>query len=884
MRTLRRWLQRISVALTDKRDEDRLRQEVDEHIALLTDEFVRSGMPAVEARRQAMMKFGAVEALKEEYREKAGMLWIDNLRRDTRFALRQLRKAPGFASMAIAILAIGIGASTAIFAFVDAALIRPLPYPEPSRLVYVTETIALFPRANLSYKDYLDWRAMNHVFTSLEIYTGHGEILTTPTGKEIVNGESVSAGFFRTLGVAPILGRDFHDGEDTPNAPNTVILSYAAWQKRFAGKSDIIGQSVTLSDGPYAIVGVLPKDFDFAPRGGTEFWTPFHASADPKSCAQRRSCHNLNGIARLKEGVTVAAALSEMTLIAQQLEKQFPDSNRGQGALVIPLSELIVGDIRPVLLMLLSGALLLLVIACVNVASLLLVRSERRKRELNIRGALGASPARLLMQFVTEAVVLVGAGSALGVLFASQAIHILLGLISDDMLSGMPFLQGLSLNPHVAGFALVISIIAAALFAITPLLRLPWRNFRDGLAEGERGSAGRWRSFGGKMVVLELATAMVLLVGAGLLGKSFYRLLHVGIGFDAEQLAMVRISAPQERYKDEAAQVSLARQVVSTISALPGVKSVALASTPPVSFNGNTDWVRIVGRPYNGVHNEVNERDVSAEFFSTLRVRLLRGRFFTDAEDASKPQVMIINQAFARKYFPGEDPIGQHIGDTDLSPKSIREIVGVVDDVREGALDSEIVPAEYHPLNQDPSRNYSVIARADQANSALAAEMSRAIRQMDPSVVAFGETTMEQRIHDSNTARLHRSAAWLVAGFAALALLLGVAGLYAVIAYSVNQRTREIGVRMALGAQRASVYRMILTEAGWLTGMGLVTGIVASMGAVTLMKKMLFGVSRWDFPTLIAVTLLLGAAALLASFVPARRAASVSPVEALRTE
>lgn len=883
MKAIRRLLARTSTSIAG-RDEERLKSEIEEHLALQTDEFIRSGMSPEEARRQAILKFGPVESIKEDYRDDAGLHLLEDFLRDMKFSLRQLRHNPGFAWTAIAVLAIGIAAGTAIFAFVDAALIRPLPYPQPDRLVYVTESIQMFPRANLSYLDYLDWKRMNHVFTSLEIYSGRGEILNTTTGREPVSGESVSAGFFRTLGVKPVLGRDFHDGEDEPNAPLTVIISYATWHKRFGGRPDVIGQTAPLVSGPTTIVGVLPKDFDFAPRGGTEFWTPFHAAADKQACEQRRSCHNLNGIARLKDGVTVAAALAEMTLIAQQLEKQYPDSNRGQGATVISLSELIVGDIRPVLLMLLCGAALLLVIACINVSSLLLVRSERRKREINIRGALGASPGRLFLQFLTEGIVLVAAACVLGLLLAGEAIQVLLGLISKDMLAGMPFLQGLRLNWHVLLFAGAVAVMAIVLFSIVPILRLPWRNFREGMAEGSRASSGHWRKFGGKMVVVELATAMVLLVGAGLLGKSFYRLLHVDIGFDAAHLAMVRVAASDDKYKPDVAQVALARRIVSTISALPGVKSVALASTPPVSFNGNTDWVRIVGRPYNGVHNEVNERDVSADFFQTLHARLLRGRFFTDAEDASQPNVVVINQAFAKKYFPGEDPIGQHIGDTDLTPKSIREIVGVVDDIREGALDSEIFPAEYHPLNQDPSRFYSVIARTERMDGSVATEMARAIRRLDPAIVAFNETTMEQRMHDSQTARLHRSAAWLVAGFAALALLLGIVGLYGVIAYSVNQRTREIGVRMALGAERATIYGMVLTEAGWLVAAGIVIGIVASLAAVSLMKKVLFGVDRWDLPTLVTVALLLGVSALLASFFPARRAASVSPVEALRVE
>ena len=880
MKTLRRWLARTSTSIAG-RDEERLRSEIEEHLALQTEEYIRSGMSPQDARRQAILKFGAVEAIKEDYRDGAGLHLVENFLRDMKFSLRQLRHNPGFAWTAIAVLAIGIAASTAIFAFVDAALIRPLPYPDPNRLVAVTESIAMFPRANLSVADYYDWKARNHVFSSFDFYNGQSDLLSTPSGTELVPGTRVSAGFFRTLGVKPILGRDFHDGEDQLNAPRVALLSYATWQKRFGGRHDVVGQSVTLSGNPFTIIGVLPRDFDFAPAGGTEFWKAFHVEM---GCDQRRSCHGLLGIARLKAGVTVSAAQEEMKGIAGQLEKEYPDSNKGQGAVVDPLSEIIVGDIRPILLMLLAGSGLLLVIACVNVSSLLVVRSERRHREISIRGALGASPARLFLQFVSESLVLVVAGVALGVVLAGRSIRILLALISKDMLVRMPFLNGLGVNSHVLLFTAAMALVMVIIFAIVPAIRLPRRDLRESMEQGGRGSAGNWRRFGGKLVVVELATAMVLLVGAGLLGKSFYRLLHVETGFATDHLAMLRINAPDQKYKTNAAQIALQRRVVATVSALPGVQSVGLVSYPPLSFNGNTDWIRFVGYPYNGQHNEVNERDVSAGFFDTIRAKLVRGRFFREDEDDSKAQVVVINKALADKYLPGEDPIGKRVGDTSLSPKSIKEIIGVVDNIREGSLDSQILPAEYHPVNQEPRTSYTVIARTANQEESVLREMDQAVRQIDPGIAIFAETTMEQRMHDSQTAHLHRSAAWLVAGFAALALLLGVVGLYGVIAYSVNQRTREIGVRMALGAQRATVYRMVLSEAGWLVLAGIIAGIVGSLGAVSLMKKVLFGVSRWDVSTLGAVALLLGASALLASFFPARRAASVSPVEALRVE
>lgn len=807
---------------------------------------------------------------------------IDNLTQDLRFTLRQLRKNPGFTSTAILMLALGMCASVAIFAFVDAALFKPLPYRNPATLLGVYEHIDLCPRCNLSYLDYVDWKKLNKVFKSLELYHGGGYILTTPSGVEPAPAVQISAGFFRTLGVAPALGRDFYAGEDRPGAPRTVMLSHDSWMKRYGGKSDVIGRSVTLDNNPYVIIGVLPVDFHFAPQGLAEFWAMEDGTG---SCEKRRSCHNSFGIARLKDGVTIQAAQADTSLIAAQLEKQYPDSNHGQGALVLPLSEVIVGTIRPILLVLLGGAGLLLLIACVNVASLLLVRAESRRREMSVRSALGASRVRLIRQFVTEGLVLVAAGSLLGLASASWAMQLLTRLIPAGMLAGMPFLQGLGLNLRVALFGCGIALLAAVLFSGTPALRLSFAEMREGLGEGSRGSAGNtWRRLGSKLVVVELATAMVLLVGAGLLGQSLYRLLHVDLQFQPDHMATLMIGAPDSTYGKDPQSVALARQIMNRVLSLPGVTSAGTSSVFPVSFNGNTDWIRFVGRPYNGQHNEVNEREVSAGYFAAIGAKVLRGRYFTETEDDTKPKVAIINQALAKKYFPGEDPIGKVIGDTELTPKSLRQIVGIVDDIREGSLEAEIWPAEYLPFNQNPGTYMSLVVRTSQSEQTTLPALTALIREIDPNIVTFDVRSMRDRIGHSTSAYMHRSSAWLVGGFAVLALLLGVVGLYGVIAYSVSQRTREIGVRMALGAEPNSVYALILKEAGWLTCAGIFVGMICSLAATTLMGKLLFGIRSWDVPTLIAVAAVLGVSALAASFIPARRAASVNPVDALRAE
>ncbi|HYV14048.1 MAG TPA: ABC transporter permease, partial [Pyrinomonadaceae bacterium] len=662
----------------------------------------------------------------------------------------------------------------------------------------------------------------------------------------------------------------------------TVILSYASWQKRFGGKQEIIGQPLSLDETPFTIIGVLPENFHFAPVENVEFWTALNPSG---GCLSRRSCHSLHGIARLKDGLTIEAALADVTRIAKDLEVQYPDSNRNQGATVAPLSEVIVGDVKPILLLLLGGAALLLLIACINVASLLLVRSETRRRELSVRRALGATRARLMRQFVIEGLVIVVAGSAVGLISSHWAMKILKGLIPSDMMAGMPYLNDLGLNPRVLIFALALAGFAAIVFSLTPAFRLSTLEVREGMAEGGRGNAGKvWTRIGSKLVILELTTAMVLLVGAGLLGKSFYRLLQVGPGFETKQLITMKLSAPLSAYGEDPKAVALQRRIVDQVKNLPGVTSVALAETLPLRSNGNTNWIRFVGRAFNGEHNEVNQRGVSSEYLATLQANLLRGRMFTDAEDLNKPQVVVINQTLAKKFFPGEDPIGQRFGDIDLEPKSIKEVIGVVDDIREGSLDSEIWPAYYYSLNQRPDVEYSVVARTSQAGESVIPTVADAIRRIDSRISISGETTMTARVNDAPAVYLRRSSTWLVGGFAAVALLLGVIGLYGVIAYSVSQRTREIGVRIALGAQRAAVYRLIMKEAGTLALAGIVIGTGCAIIAASLMRKLLFGTPPWDLTTLICVAAVLGTSALLASFLPARRAASVDPISALRAE
>jgi predicted permease len=882
MNAVGRWWRKVKVLLGRETFAGELDEEMAFHREQMAKKLEAEGMTPEAAQFAAMRQFGNAMRMRERSHEVVGFR-AETVAQDMRFAVRQLRKNPGFAVTAILMLALGIGASTAIFGFVDAAMIEPLPYAQPNRLVDVAEKSSTFPRSNLSRADFEDWQRMNKTLSSLDAYSGTGYLLRVGSVSAPVAAGRVSDGFFHTLGVQPVLGRDFRPGEDKPGAAKVVMLEYGTWMQRFGGRRDVIGQTVSLSGDPYTIVGVLPQNFAFQPRSNAELWTPLGNKGE---CEQRRSCHNLYAVGRLRDGVTVEKAQADFKKIAAQLEIQYPGSNQGQSAHVAPLSGLIVGQVRPILLTLLAGAGLLLVIACVNVASLLLVRSESRRREVAVRGALGATPARLVRQFVTEGLLLAVAGCGAGVLTAVGTIAVLKALMPKLMLDGAPFVRNVGLNAHTVLFAGGVAVLAAAILALTPVLRLALRDVHAALSEGGRGAASRfWRRMGANLVVAELTVAMVLLAGAGLLGKSLYRLLHVEVGFDASHVATLQVMAPENAYPKPENMLPLYSLIKSRLLSLPGVEAVGMTSDLPVQCNCDTDWIRIEGKPFHGEHNEVLQRDVNPEYLSTvMNARLIEGRVFTDTDDMKHPQVTVINETMAKKYFPGEDPLGKRIGNGRLDPDSMRSVVGVIADMREGALDDEPWPAEYFSIYHGADDGFAVAVRTAGDEKALLPEMVKAVRGIDGNLGVYGEITMEDQIGGSPTAMIHRFSAWLVGGFAAMALVLGVVGLYGVVAYSVSQRTREIGVRMALGAQRSAVHRLILKEAGLLAGIGIALGLGCSVGAGLMMKSLLFGVRSWDLSTLMGVAVLLGAFALLASFIPARRAARVNPVEALRSE
>jgi macrolide transport system ATP-binding/permease protein len=627
---------------------------------------------------------------------------------------------------------------------------------------------------------------------------------------------------------------------------------------------------------------VLPREFHFAMRAA-EFFTTIQ---DGDHCEHSRGCHNLDGgFGRLRDGVSLQTAALEMKAIAGRLEKEYPDSNKGRSARLAPFRDAVVGDVRSTLLVLSSGAGLLLLIAYVNVASLLLVRAESRKRETVVRAAMGASVGRLMRQFVTEGAVLVAAAVALAIPSASVAIPWLFSLIPERRLRGLPYFRDVGLHPRVLLFLGAAALLAAVMFSLIPATRLSLSNLREKLGEGGRGSSGSlWRRLGANLVTAELAIAMVLLASAGLLGKSLYRMFHVDLNFNPSNLATLEIDRHAAGYQTSDQERMLSERLVERISAVPGVVSAAHANELPITCNCGSTEVRALGRPWYKRRDQALERETSAAYFKVLQARLIAGRFYTEADDSSKPRVVVINRALARRLFPDENPVGRTIGDAQLSSASLAQVIGVVDDIREGDLVEPLAPALYYPFQQNIAGTLFLVVRTRQDPALINPSLVRAIHQVDPNLGVRNEFVMDDRINDSPAAFLNRSSAWLVGAFAASALLLGAIGLYGVIAYSVGQRTREIGVRMALGAQRGSVYRLILGQAGFLAAVGIAIGLGCSILAARFLKSLLFGVQSWDVPTFTAVAVALAICALLASYLPARRAASVNPVEALRAE
>jgi len=896
-----RILRRLRLRLRSLFRGDRLERELHEEMAFHLDELARQeiarGRPADAAAFEAHRVFGGVARWQEECRDMRKVGAIEHRVQDLRFAIRQLVRYRGFASAAIVVPALGIAACVAIFGFVDAALIEPMPYTQPSRLVTVFGTrpdlAAARNRGSVSYLDFRDWQKRSRTFSSLAAYDVRaGFLLETVSDTEFVPGVRVTSGFFQTLGVTPVLGRTFDPNEEGNGAPPAVVISYAAWQKRFAGSPDVLGQTVTLQSPwlgnaeSHLVIGVLPPGFHFPMTQQAEFWATIRR---PQPCWGNRNCRSLESIARLADGTTAQAASAEMTGILEQLQREYPDQHRSaEVAKLVSLRDVMLGDVGRVLILLLAGSLLLLLIASANVTSLVLARTDSRVAEIALRHALGASSPRLVLQFFTEALVLAIIAGALGMLLAFLGMSFLSSLLTADMISRMPYLQEIGLKPRPILFAVVVTVLVGSVFALTPLTRISLAAMLPGLRDDRRTTGTTWRRFGAHSVVAQLALAIVLLVGAGLLSRSLYRLLHVDIGFNAQQLAglfvnprSMPMTSPDSTGASTEQPGAVARQIAERVGQLPGVQSVAYTDLLPLGVAlapSSTFWV-------TGRANELQlpedwpVRRISAHYLATLQARLLRGRYFSEEEVARVRPVMIINESAARRYFSGEDAIGRSIalGGPDAPG---REIVGVIADIKDGPPETPSHPSAYVPFNQPV---FTLAIRLTPSAPTLVPMVRAAIHEIRPNALIGQLETFGERVDRLPSTALHRSTAWLTGAFAILAFVLSVVGLYGVVAYSVGQRTREIGVRVALGASRRLVYRLVMGEALWLAGLGITVGLVCAVIATTLMRRLLFDVSSSDPLTLLGSGLVLVVAALLASYLPARRAASIDPITVLRT-
>ncbi len=802
-----------------------------------------------------------------------------NFLADLRYGIRRLLQSPGFAIVAVIALGLGIGANTAIFSLVDRVLIRPMPYADPDRLVTLWEDASYinFPRNSPSVANFEDWKKQNEVFTGLVGSRDRAGSLTGNGQPEMVLGGAVTINLFEVLGVQPLLGRAFTEEDDRPGI-NVIILSYGLWQSRYGGDSGVIGSSILMNDAKTTIIGVMPPGFTL-PKRKTQFLSP--AQFTPQMLNNRRS-HALGVIARLKPGITLARAQSDMTAIAGRLAQQYPETNKQLGAVVVPLKDQIIGNTGTALLVLLAAAGCVLLIACANVANLLLAKAAAREREMAIRTALGASRGRLILQMVTESLLLAIAGGVLGLLLARLSMRVLVALIP----TGLPGASQLSIDVRLLAFTLGVSLLTGIVFGIAPALETTRLEVSEKLKEGGRaGVGGKRRAFRDALVVAEVALALILLVSAGLLLQTLRNLHAIDAGFNPGNILTMSTRLPSPKYADPSKRLTYFDSVVQKVRALPGVTSAGFTSNLPFTSQGYTSVFSIEGRPFSpGTSQDALYREVTNDYLQTLQARLLEGRLFGNDDRASSLPVVIINETFKKQYWPNESPLGRRV-QTSGENTPWQTIIGVVADVRERGLELDMKPAVYLPVVQLPfgwNNPHQLAIRTSMDPHAIAKEAREAIWAVDRDQPIADMRTMDD-IVDLEVAN-HKQQTALLGTFAALALLLASLGIYGVLSYAVTQRTREIGVRVALGASIGDVTRMVVGHGVALTLLGIAIGTGVALAVTRSMTKLLVGVRAADPAIYFAVAALLSIVALVACYVPAARAARVDAMVALRDE
>jgi predicted permease len=883
---IRAWASRTRASLSPRQLNQEFEHELDAHLDMLADENVRRGMSPEEARRAARIRLGGQTQLKEINRELHGLPALETFFQDTRYAFRMLRKNPGFTAVAVLTLALGIGANTAIFSVVYAMLLKPLPYSRPDQLLTVFEAQ---PKAGVkatgwSYANFAELREQNRIFSDMAGSQQHQLTLTGRGEPSVVNTSVVTPELFSVFGQRPILGRPFCPDDGKPGAPAVVVLSENLWRGSFGADPKVIGSSINLDKRSFTIVGVMPAVFRFPILTESEqLWIPLVQDPLFGSWMDRRGGHWLQVTGRLKPGVSMAQAQAELDAIGARLAKEFPAENDGWTIRFVPLQQKIVGNVKSALLVLMGAVGLVLLIACANIANLLLTRATSRAREIAVRTALGAGRSRIVRQLLSETLVLGLLGGLAGIALAYLGVEGLTALMPQDL----PQVNAIRVDNFVLGFALLLSALASCAFGLAPALFAANSNLQSSLREGgarsgENSNRRRARSF---LAAGEIALAMVLLVAAGLLLKSFSKLMAVSPGFDAQHVVQADISLPRFQYAMPQQWAAFSRELLTRLQSEPGMRDAAVVVPRPMADGFVNLGFDIVGNPplSAGTSRTANYVSVSPDYFRVMQIPLLAGRLFDRHDVSASPRVSLVSEAMARIYFPNQNPLGKQIVfgfPPDIG--AVREIVGVVGDVRDVALGQDPGAMMYVPYAQAPFWGANVVVRSSLSAASVAGTIRRDVQQIDKDLPVTDVAMMKDTI-DATVAQ-PKFRTFLLGLFAAMALVLAATGIFGVVSYSVSRRTNEIGIRVALGASRNRILRMVFGETLVLTCAGLVLGVPSALAGSHLLGHLLFNVSANDPATLAAVAFTLALVAAIAGYIPARRAMRVDPMVALRHE